>query len=669
MSSVSSTSSSSSSGTVSNGRYWGLASGLNVDSIVTALLSDDQERIDNVKGQETTLEWQQTAYRSIITQLQTFESSYLQLGQSTSMASSSMYSVYDASSDNTDLSVTAGSGATGQEQDVTISQSATSATINGDSVNSTIKGTAVDVSNSKNDETPTQSISFTVDGVSQSISFTASELNGVTDASDMVNLLNTKLTAAFGTVPDDSSGTVSTSNNVSKVVASVDSTTGGIDINAGGGYESVISLSSSNSSLLTDLGLTSGQSNRLNTSTTTLKQLLNLSDSDTSDVTVEVNGKSVDIGSPSTTVSSAFSTLNASGAGVTLTYNSTNDTTSLSANQSGASGSVDISGDTSGFFDALGMSTSDSTKNSATGQDAIVTINGSSYTRPTNNFTINGVNYSINSAVTANSPQTATVSMTPDTSNLETGINNFISAYNTLITSINSQISTEPNSNYPPLTSAESATMTTDQITQYNTDAQQGLLYGDPTLSGILTSMRDALYQPVTLSNGQSVSLFDFGITTSDDPDDNGTLQVATEDEQTFQNALANNSSEISEFFTKMSDISLNTDPETSSQVADQKTRTQQEGLVDRLNDIIQGATSSVGGATGSLLAIAGEENDPSQTDNTIYNELAQLASTVTDYTTQLTDKQNNLYTEFENLETYMESANSQSATLTSMLG
>jgi flagellar hook-associated protein 2 len=782
-SSTTSSTSSSSTGTVSNGRYWGLASGLDVDSIVTGLLSDDQARIDKVKGQEQTLNWQQTAYRSITTQLQTFESAYLQLGQSTSMASSSMYTSYTASSNNSVLAATAGSDATGATQNVTITQSASAATITGDSTNSTIKGN-VDIggvglealqseaSAAEKAGLADPSFNVTVDGVSKSISFTADELNGVTDASDMVNLLNTKLTSAFGTVPDDSSGTVDTSTDVSKVLASVDSS-GNLQLNAGGGYQSIISVSASSQSFdprllgaeanaasslnqsaptisltyngtkstltfsgsdfpddtddstgsnaqtaiqnqldtafgagtltakvdsttgqltitdgsgtnvsyttantslnaLTGLGLTSSQGNRLSTSSTTLQQLLNLSDNDTSDVTVEINGKSVDLGAPSTTVANAFSTLNSSGAGVTLSYDSTTDTASLVSNQSGSSGEVDISEDTSGFFNALGMSTTDSTEDVAHGNDAVISINGNSYTRATNDFTIDGVNYSINSPITSDSPassKSATVTLTPDTSNLKAGINNFITAYNTLITSINAQINTQPNSNYPPLTSAETSTMTTDQVTQYNADAQQGLLYSDPTLSGILNSMRDALYQPVTLSDGKSVSLYDFGITTSDDPENNGTLEINAADEQTFQDALSNNSSEISEFFTKESSITLNADPEGSSQVAAQKTRTQQEGLVDRLDDIIQGATATVGGVPGSLLAIAGEQNDSTATNNTIYNQLTQLASTVTDYTTQLTDKQNNLYTEFENLETYMEQANSQSATLTSMLG
>ncbi len=782
-STTSTSSTSSTTGTVSNGHYWGLASGLDVDSIVTGLLSDQQSKIDKEKQQEQTLEWQQSAYQGITTQLQTFESSYLELGQSSSMASSNMYVSYAASSSNPILTATAGADATGAAQNVTITQTATTATITGGATSSTITG-GTDMGGNGLSALKTEaaaaeaaglsdpSLSITVDGVAKTISFSSSDLSGISDSAGMLTLINQKLSDSFGSVPElNADGSVVTDGNGTvteqKVVASLGDS-GNLQLNAASGYQSVISISAtstgfdtrllgaeaqtadslgtsepsisityngtsqtinftkdddlssgniqstiqdkidaafgagsgltasvdastgkltiknssdtnvsyttSNTNLnaLSALGLTNGQSNRLNTTSTTLQQLfdskgLTLNTDSNGDFHVNINGQDINLGTADTSISSAFSTIDTSKAGVTISYNSTDDTVSVSSNQSGASGDVDLSGDTSGFFTALGM-TSDDISNKATGNDAILTINGNSYTRSTNNFTIDGVSYSINSPVTADeTPQTATVSLAPNTSALSTGINNFISAYNTLITSIYAQIDTEPNTNYPPLTSEQAAEMTTDQVTEWNTTAQQGILYNDDTLEGILDSMRTALYQPVTLSNGNTVSLFDFGITTSDDPDDHGTLEIKSEDEQTFQNALSNDAGEMEEFFTKESDIPLDIAATTSDTESQQQQRTQGEGLVDRLDDVIQTATSTVGGVPGSLLTIAGMTGDPTQYNNTIYNELTDLNQTITDYTTELTDQQNRYYTEFENLETYMSEANSQSASLTSM--
>jgi len=66
---------------------------------------------------------------------------------------------------------------------------------------------------------------------------------------------------------------------------------------------------------------------------------------------------------------------------------------------------------------------------------------------------------------------------------------------------------------------------------------------------------------------------------------------------------------------------------------------------------------------------MAGATGDATQYNNTIYNKLTQLNSDITDYNTQLTDKENYYYNEFENLETFMEQANSESSSLTSMAG
>lgn len=777
VSSTSSTSSTSTTATVSNGRYWGLASGLDVDSIVKGLLSDEQSKIDKAKQKEQTLEWKQDAYRSIITKFQTFESSYLQLGSSTSMASSSVYSTYTASSNNTDyLTATAGADATAAPKTVTIQQSAKTAALTGISVSSSIKGNVniggVGLTTLKNYASAAESASLsdpsfniTVDGVSKTLSFSSSDLSGVSDAAGMVSLINTKLNSAFGNVPKlDSNGNIIAGQYVTKVQASDDGS-GNLVLSNASGYNSTISISASsigfdtrllgaeataadslgiaepkltvtyngtsqdiyfsqsddlssaniqttinnkiqaafsgqgltaavgsdgklsikdsggssvsyttantNFNALEGLGLTSGQKNRLDLNSK-VSSLISI----TNPVTI-TNGQGVNTTVNLTsdmTISDAFNAINASGAGVQVTYDSNSDTVSVTSAQGGSAGTVNLNNDTSGFFTALGIQGIGSGTANSTGQDAVVSVSdGTSsltYTRPTNSFTIDGINYNILKDVTSGSSVNATVTMTPNTSSLKTGINNFISAYNDLITTINTQIDTKPDSNYAPLTDTQKSSMTQDQIDKWNTQAQQGVLFNDDTLQSILDNLRSALYKPVTASDGKSVSLFDFGITTSDDATQNGILEVKSADEQTFEDALANNVSEIKDFFTKQSSISLNISTDlTAQEQQDQHTRTSEEGLVDRLDDIIKGASSTVGGTPGSLLSLAGAIGSATQYNNTIYDELIDLNQTISDYNDQMKTKQDRLYTQFQNLETYMSKANTQSSYLTSSLG
>lgn len=776
-SSTSTSSSTSSTGTVSNGRYWGLASGLDVDSIVKGLLSDQQSKIDKAKQQEQTLEWQQDAYRSIITKLQTFESTYLQIGNSASMASSSMYSTYTASSSNTDyMTATAGADATSTPKSITVLQSAQSATLTGISMNGNIDGNVniggVGLSVLKNYASAAESagladpaFNITVDGVVKKISFSSSDLSGVSDASGMVSLINSKLTGAFGQVPElDSNGNIVSGQSVTKVQASVNAS-GDLVISNATGYNSLVNISadstgfdtrllgaeataadalgiaeptlsvtyngttqninftqaddlspanvqtvindklaaafsgqgltatvgsdgslkindSSNNNVsystsntnfnaLEGLGLSSGQENRLdlNSNVSSLINIANpvtITDGQGNNTTIQLTS--------SMTISDAFNAINTSGAGVTISYDSNADTVSVTATQGGAAGTVNLENDTSGLFTALGIQGIGTSAAVNTGRDAVISVtdNGSTtqYSRPTNNFTVDGLNISILKDVEQGASQTSTITMTPNTSSLKTGINNFISAYNDLVTTINTDINTKPDSDYPPLTDAQKSSMTQDQINEWNTEAQQGMLFNDDDLSSILDKLRTSLYSPVTTSDGKSVSIFDFGITTSDDPTANGTLEIKDEDEQTFEDALANNTSEIKDFFTKQSDIPLCISNDmTDQEKDDQATRTSQEGLVDRIDDIIQGASATVGGTPGTLLSLAGAVGSATQYNNTIYTELTDLNQTISDYTDQLTTKQNMLYTEFENLETYMEQANSQSSYISSALG
>jgi flagellar hook-associated protein 2 len=669
-SSTSSTSTASTS-TVSNGRYWGLASGLDVDSIVTGLVADQQSKIDKADQAQQTLEWQQEAYRSITTELNTFESAYLQLGTSTSMASSNMYTSYTTTPTTTSgdsvLTAIANSDATGVAQTVDITQSAASASLTGTSASgnsilstsnswtaalTALKATSAD-----------QSFSMTVDDVTKTITLSSSEIAGLAsgDTAALKTLIDGKLSTAFGTV-DGTTAKVSTNDSTSDNFGFTSAAA------AAKGFNVKVSVSSPSSGgdALSSLGITSGTNNRLNTDTALSE--LGLTASDGSYYTT-INGTTITLGTSTSTISDALKAINSSGAGVTATYDSSSDKISLTANQSGSTGSVTITSDTSNFLEKLGVTTA--TASSIAGQDAIFSITSggttTNYTRASNNFTISGVTYSINSPVSSSEHSVASLTFSQDTSALKTGLQNFISAYNTLITDIHTQINTAPDSDYPPLTDAQKTAMTTTQIDEWNAKADSGMLYNDNTLQSICESMRSVLDQSVTTSDGSKISLYDIGITTSDTSTDYGKLEIKATDESKFATAIASNASKIAELFTKSSSTMLTLNP-TSTQVTAQKARTTNEGLVNRLDDIIKGATGDVLGTYGSLVKIAGTTSMNTY-ENSIYKQITDGNTNITNLKTQLTNKENKLYTEFENLETYMSEADSQSSVISSLSG
>jgi flagellar hook-associated protein 2 len=174
--------------------------------------------------------------------------------------------------------------------------------------------------------------------------------------------------------------------------------------------------------------------------------------------------------------------------------------------------------------------------------------------------------------------------------------------------------------------------------------------------------MRSMLYQPVTTASGTTTALYDIGITADPDYTKGGELVVDT---TALTNAIQSNPSIVQALFTQQSNISYNL-----GGANNQSTRMSQEGLAYRLQDIINNATSTYP-VQGSLIALAGADNDAptgsSETDdNSINKQIDDIAANITEYTSQMTDKKNQLYNEFENLETAMEEMNTQSSMISS---
>lgn len=654
-------------------RYWGLASGLDVESIVTGLTSDIQSQIDSAKAAKTKLEWKQDAYRDIISQLNTFQSKYFSLSSSYSMISSSMYSSYSVSSSNSVLTATANADASGSAQSVTIMQSAKKASVTSASIKNNVVTGTVDITDDLDtvkDGLSGNSFTVYVDDISKSISFTDDELSSVTDADSFVDLFNEKLEDAFGTVGGNARVSATLSD-------------GKLCLTGAEGYESTkITFDSSDAS--TALGLNS-LSNRLSTSTN-LGTFLTSSgvtvsndtsyddtDDDYYNFDIYINDTAITLNSSTMSVSDAITAINSAGAGVKATYNSTTDKITFESTQNGSTGEVELGtdDDSTAFFKSIGIDLSDSSSyDTVAGQDAIISVDGTNYVRSTNNFTISGVTYSITSEVDSTDPQTSTLTFTQDTDTLKTGINQFISDYNDLIGNIVTYMTTKPSTDgsSDPLTESEQEDMTQDQIDNWNDKANDSILYGDSTLSDILTTLRTAIYAPVTLSDGSTMSLYDMGITTTDNYLDYGKIEIKTGDEATFNDYIMNNTALVKDFFSQQSSILLNTNPSTTDEVTDQTTRYNNEGIMYRIDDIIKANTGFIYGNYGTLIQMAGTTTMQTY-NNFLYTEIQTSASNITSIQERLQTKQDLLYNQFEALESYMSTASSQTSIISNMLG
>lgn len=627
--------------------YYGLASGLDVDSIVKSMMTGDQNLIDVQEKKKQTLEWEQEAYQAITTSLRTFESTYLDLTSDSTMLSSNTYSEYTGVSGNSSLlSVSGTSSASPGTHTVDILQSATTAKITGNAISPPISG---DV-NSNGADLGGTSFYVTADGVKKEITFSSGE----TSAS-----LNQKLADAFNNGDTSSC----------KVTASVDSN-GYVTIQSGkdasgNPYQSLITVTSGTSSggdALAKLGIDSGASNRVDigsassTAAPTLKTLFgsNITAGSDGSFTVTIDGTDVTLNTGDN-LAQTFNKINSADAGVKISYNSLSDTVNVSSTIGGAAGGISLS-DSVGFFDAVLGSGTDRT---ASGRDAIVSLDGNEVTRSSNTFTVSGISCTINQDVEPSSPQKGIqVTLTENTDDAVSKIGKFVDAYNSMITTINNEIQEKPDSSYYPLTDAQKASMTTDEITKWETQAKQGVIFSDPTVSGIMSNMRSMLDTSVVTSDGKTLTLNDIGITMGDSADsykEDGQLHI---NETTLKAALQNDPSAISDLFCKVSSTPYDTDS------TDRTKRYGEEGLCYKLQDVINDAV----GTSGSMITLAGMPNESSAQNNSVYDQLKSVNDAITNYQTKYKDDQTRYYNEFTSLESYMSELNQQSSYLTSML-
>lgn len=220
-------------------------------------------------------------------------------------------------------------------------------------------------------------------------------------------------------------------------------------------------------------------------------------------------------GSPTTittdgteTLSDVASEINSDNLGVTanIITDATGSRLAIVANTTGSAANFTISGSSGfGFSQAV------------TGANASLTVDGISISSASNTVTgaVSGVTLNL---LSANPNEQVSLSVSPDTTQAASEINQFVTDYNTLIGDLN---------------------------TQYTfTGSSEGPLATDSTVRNLQSAVLDALDYTYTPASGTTTvpNLSSLGITVNND----GTLSV---DSGTLQSALQNNFSDVQSFF------------------------------------------------------------------------------------------------------------------------
>ncbi len=420
-----------------------------------------------------------------------------------------------------------------------------------------------------------------------------------------------------------------------------------------------VSVSGAENGGLAAIGMYNGnRSNKINLNA----KLYDIRDSFTSplsvngsenDISFTINNKTFSFNSRKTSMNDIMAAVNGdTEVGVKMSYDSLNNKFILETRKMGVTATISSSDATGGLLGSLSL-----TAANLTGRDASITyndgINGDqTIERSSNSFTVNGISFNL----IKDNEGPIELSVNSDPTKAVELIKGFVDKYNEVLDKINSKLSEKREYSYSPLTDDQKSAMTEEEIKQWEEKAKAGLLSNDSILRSIATGLRNAVLESVT---GTGLTLSSIGIK-SNSWVDKGKLYV---DEEKLKNALAENPDEVFSLFTKQSDVLYNNAVTSASSRSE---RFSESGLIYRISDVIQDniRTTTIGGNRGALLEKAGMTGDRSSFSNMLYSQISDYDDRIAKLNDELIIKENNYYLQFSQLETLINSMNTQSTWL-----
>ena len=335
------------------------------------------------------------------------------------------------------------------------------------------------------------------------------------------------------------------------------------------------------------------------------------------------------------TISSFINKINTSGAGVKALYS--DGQFSLAVNATGKNSSGDyaveiidtpadqatkVSGtQNNNIFSIFGIESANGGL-IENGSDASYTVNGVTMSSSNNTVSLNGYTLTFNSNYSDATPITLTSST--DTDTMVEKIKSFVKSYNELIDSINTKTAEKKNYNYEPLTDAQKAEMTEDEIKKWEEKAKTGLLRNDSYLSKVVSNLRTTMYSEAG-SDSVYNYLFEIGITTSSSYTEGGKLEI---DEAKLRTAIEDNPDAVMKMFT---------DTDT--------------GVISQTRKILKTGIDSI-------KTVAGTDSSE-ESSYTLGKQMKSLKSKIDDWTDRLEDIEERYWAQFTAMETAISNSNS----------
>ncbi len=381
----------------------------------------------------------------------------------------------------------------------------------------------------------------------------------------------------------------------------------------------------------------------IRTATTAISQIsnttkisdLNLTAGSDGNYSFKINGQSFSFDG-NTTVNDMMKKINASSAGVKMSYSSLDNAFTMTASKYGVDSEVTISDDAQGLMSALGLS--GTVKN---GSNLVVEINGQEYQSAGNSIEADGTTFTFTNKSEVG--KEFTVGIEKDTSAIADVIKNFIKDYNQLVEDVYKYLDEKPEKDYYFLTDAdkEDLDLSEKQEEKWEEKAKKGLLYHDTTVTSAMTSLRTALMGTVEGLDGNTFSLVSLGLKTQTDYNKHG--MFADIDEEALNAAIEGHSDDIMKLFTDS-----------------------ENGIMKKFSDALDASVGTTGTTKGSLIRKAGLATGTSSTDNDIYRSIKRTKQRISSLTTRYENEQDRLWKRYSSMESMLGTLNNQQASFSS---
>ena len=289
------------------------------------------------------------------------------------------------------------------------------------------------------------------------------------------------------------------------------------------------------------------------------------------------------------------------------------------------------------------------------GRDAVIVLNGVKYTNTTNDFAINGLNISVNGVTddvadpdstdlsSLNDSTAISINTTTDSQGIYDTVKDFFTEYNNIINEITKLYNADSAGSYEPLTDDEKDKMSDTEIEKWETKIKDSLLRRDSSLSSVMNTMMTSMSQPIEI-NGKSYSLSSFGIQTL------GYLNAAENE----QNAYHIDGDEDDENTSGKQDklmAAITSDPDTVIEFMKQLSTNLYKSIDDQMqsNDL--------------------RSRYKIYNDKEMDKQYTNLTKTIKEWESKVSDKEDYYYKQFSNMETALAKLQSQTSSISSMLG